>query len=90
MTYFVYILKSKSSGRYYVGQTQDLNSRLEKHNKGSVQSTKPDTPWELKYHEEFQTRKESYKREQQIKDWKSRRKIEELFNNFKTEENLSK
>ena len=32
MTYHVYILQSLKDGRFYFGQTQNLNARFEKHN----------------------------------------------------------
>ncbi|MBT5354974.1 MAG: GIY-YIG nuclease family protein, partial [Candidatus Marinimicrobia bacterium] len=34
MTYFVYILYSKSRKRFYTGHTKDINSRMVKHNNG--------------------------------------------------------
>jgi len=36
---YVYILKG-TTGRYYIGSTQDLENRLERHNSGMVHSTK--------------------------------------------------
>jgi len=45
MFYFVYILKSESTGRYYVGQSQDADDRLGRHNSGSERSTAPFRPW---------------------------------------------
>jgi len=32
MAYWVYILQSESSGRYYCGQTDDLERRVDQHN----------------------------------------------------------
>ena len=40
MTYSVYILESEKNGRYYVGCTQDLASRVGDHNLGFSSSTK--------------------------------------------------
>jgi len=36
MFFYVYLLKSIVAGRFYVGFTNDLRSRLEKHNSGKV------------------------------------------------------
>jgi putative endonuclease len=44
---YVYALQSKSNGRIYVGQTKDINERLNYHNSGYVKSTYHDRPWEL-------------------------------------------
>lgn len=45
----MYILESESSvGRYYVGVTDDLLSRLRMHNRGDVTHTSKFTPWRIK------------------------------------------
>ncbi len=67
MKYFVYLLKSKIDGSYYIGQTQDITGRLERHNKGRVTSTKNKKPWELIKYETYQTRDESRWREHTLK-----------------------
>ena len=33
-TFYVYILESCVDGTYYIGSTQDLHARLERHNQG--------------------------------------------------------
>jgi putative endonuclease len=33
--------------RIYIGQTKDLNRRLQYHNNGDVKTTSKDKPWEL-------------------------------------------
>ena len=78
MAFQMYILRSSSTGRYYVGHTQDLAKRLREHNRGCARSTRDRGPWELFYKEEFSTRSEASRRERQIKSMKSRAWIEEL------------
>ncbi|MBW2204516.1 MAG: GIY-YIG nuclease family protein [Deltaproteobacteria bacterium] len=56
MPYFVYILRSTVDGSYYVGSTQDLNERLDRHNQGRSKYTKSKRPWQLIYHEEYPDR----------------------------------
>ena len=56
MAYYVYILKSFKDGTYYVGSTQDLKSRIERHNQGRTKYTKPKRRWELVYPEEHPDR----------------------------------
>ncbi len=45
--YYVYALQSVFKKRIYIGQTKDLNKRLQYHNSGAVKSTAKDKPWEL-------------------------------------------
>jgi putative endonuclease len=78
MRYFLYILQSVSTSRFYIGHTQDLSIRFQEHNDGRDSSTRGRGPWELFYTEEFPTRSEASRRERQIKQMKSRRWIEEL------------
>ncbi|MFA6470304.1 MAG: GIY-YIG nuclease family protein [Bacteroidota bacterium] len=39
--YFVYILQSLTSGKFYVGHTDNLPKRVQQHNSGYNPSTKP-------------------------------------------------
>jgi putative endonuclease len=66
-TFYVYILKSKSDDRYYIGQTSNLRERVSKHNRGQVKSTKSRIPLDLIYFEEFKTRREAMHREWYLK-----------------------
>jgi putative endonuclease len=45
--WYVYILRSKADGKYYVGSTDDLRRRLQEHESGQSQSTKSRRPLEL-------------------------------------------
>ena len=78
MTYYVYILQSKVTGKYYVGQTKNLSQRLKEHNSGQTKSTKHGIPWEHKYIKEFSMRKEAVNYENKIKKMKSSKYIETL------------
>ncbi len=68
--FVVYILKSTVTGKFYIGQTQNLTARLIRHNSGRNQSTKKDRPWIIVYQESFQTRAQAMQREKQIKSYK--------------------
>ena len=76
--YFVYILYSLSNDRYYIGETNDLDKRLERHNKGYVKSTKGFRPWEIVYSETYEIRSKAVQREHYLKSLKSKVKIKEL------------
>lgn len=69
--YFAYILQSVKDLKYYIGQTNDLDERIKKHNKGQVQSTRPRTPFTLIKKEVYETRSEARKRENYLKKLKS-------------------
>ena len=69
--YFVYILQSVKTSRYYIGHTKDMSDRLRRHNRGGVPSTKHGVPWEIQYTEEYGTKHEAYRREMEIKSYKS-------------------
>ena len=44
--HYVYLLESRETGAHrYVGLTNDLKSRLEKHNRGEVPHTSKFRPW---------------------------------------------
>jgi len=62
---FAYILRSLKDGKYYYGNTSNLDHRLSAHNAGKVRSTKGRRPLVLHYHEEHESiqgarRRESY------------------------------
>jgi putative endonuclease len=82
MEYFVYILYSPSHNRTYVGQTNNLVSRLSYHNSGKVKSTKPFRPWVLIHSESFSSRSDAMKKEKWFKSTSGRKKISELLNNL--------
>jgi putative endonuclease len=72
MPFYVYILQSQSTGRYYCGQTKNLEQRLRLHNDPDY---RPDAttrrftgPWTLVWSEEHVTRSDAMKRERQIKN----------------------
>ncbi len=69
--YTVYILKSLAQKRFYIGHTENISNRLSQHNKGKVKSTKGYIPWKIVHTENFITRSDAYRREQQIKKFKS-------------------
>ena len=75
--YFVYILKN-AKGKHYIGSTKDLERRIGEHNSNNVGSTKNRGPFKLIYKEEFLTRTEARKRENQLKSYKGNEKFKKL------------
>jgi putative endonuclease len=67
MPYHAYILKSITFNRHYIGSCEDLEVRLKRHNAGKVRSSKAYRPYEIVYHETFESRSDAFKREQFFK-----------------------
>jgi len=76
--YIVYVLYSRSSLKYYTGQTDNLDNRLCRHNSGLSLSTKSGKPWELIYQIQFSTRSEAMLLEQKIKKRGAKRYLEDI------------
>ena len=68
-TFTVYILQNPE-GKFYIGQTNDLEDRLRRHNEGRTRYTKGKGPWQLVYKEEYEIRGEAMIREKQLKKWR--------------------
>ncbi|MDA2914524.1 GIY-YIG nuclease family protein [Acidobacteriia bacterium AH_259_A11_L15] len=75
--YFVYILRSLATGRYYVGFTSDVTQRVGQHNAGVTKSTRGQA-WELVHQESFATRAEAMRRERYLKTGKGREEVRRL------------
>ncbi len=81
MEFIVYILFSETKNRFYIGFTSDMEQRIMRHNQKSKGFTGNVNDWKIVYTEKYDSKEEAYKRELQIKSWKSRLKIQELINN---------
>ncbi|MCF8230547.1 MAG: GIY-YIG nuclease family protein [Bacteroidales bacterium] len=73
MPFYAYVLYSRSHKRYYKGHCENLEDRIDEHNKGKTKSTKAFIPWKLYYYEVFSTRQEAIKREKYFKTAAGRR-----------------
>jgi len=68
---YVYILKSiKIPEKYYIGHSENIVKRLNRHNLGLVRSTKFARPWKVIYRKKFISKADAYKREMKIKSFK--------------------
>ena len=65
--FYVYAIKSVNRNYIYVGLSNNIERRLEEHNKGENRSTKAYAPFILIYKEEHLTRIEARKREKYLK-----------------------
>jgi len=65
--FYTYILFSENLNRYYIGQTQDVLTRLVEHNSGKGKYTGKAKDWVLVYTQVFKTRGEAMLMESKIK-----------------------
>ncbi len=69
MTYFVYMLKTKSKKSItYIGYTNNLKRRVNLHNNGKGAKFTRGRKWKLIYKEIYKTKKEAISREYYIKN----------------------
>jgi len=96
MKYFIYILYSPKFDKYYIGQTHDLEKRLEDHNRGDIPGeskkfTYKYRPWQIAASFEVgQDRSIAMKIERSIKSRKSRAFIREIIDHQNNIEKLEK
>lgn len=67
-TSYVYLLRSRQNGKFYVGWTTGLKRRLDEHNRSKCYYTKSRGPWDLIYYEVYSSIQEAKKRERTLKN----------------------
>jgi len=75
--FWVYIMQNPKD-RFYVGHTDDLIAPVANHNrvdKTLGKFTRKNGPWALVWSEQHAARSSAMRREQQIKSWKSAKRI---------------
>ena len=78
MSHWINILKSESADRYYIGQSENPERRLEFHNLIEKGFTSRYRPWKLVFKKECGNRTEAIRLEKKIKGWKSKILIQKL------------
>jgi len=79
MKALVYILYSISADKYYIGHTTEpIEERIRKHNSGHKGFTGKFRDWKVVYYHEYESKGLSFRREFELKSWKSRSRIEKL------------
>lgn len=77
MNFWVYVLVNEK-GLWYIGQTNNLNLRIAKHNNQKVKSTKNKGVWNLIYKEIFVSRSLAMKKEEFLKSGAGRKYLKEI------------
>ena len=68
MNFYVYILFSESHNKFYIGQTSDLEQRINRHNSGYEQYTRPFAPWKLVWYCVKPSRSQAMNLERKLKN----------------------
>ena len=76
--YSVYIIFSQKIDKYYIGFSSNVQERLCKHNRNSKGFSSTGRPWTLVYTEMFDNKLDAMARENQLKRWKNRDRLETL------------
>jgi len=70
--FYTYILQSQKDKSFYIGYTQNMSQRLEKHNKAKKGYTSTKQPWKIVYYETFPTKTQAIQRERFLKAQKNK------------------
>ncbi len=70
--HYVYVLRSKRDGKFYIGSTNDLKRRLQQHQRGENTSTSKRLPVELIYFEGHRSKNDALRREKYFKTTKGK------------------
>ncbi len=76
--FWIYILRSKKTNKYYTVSTQNVSVRFKEHNAGKSRSTQGGVPWHLVYYSEYESRAEAVRAEKQIKGMGAQRFLASL------------
>ena len=78
--YYLYILKSKTVDKNYIGISANPANRLEYHNTIEKGFTSRYRPWKIIFVKEYPTKEEAHKAETKLKSWKSKIMLDRFIN----------
>jgi putative endonuclease len=77
--HYLYLIESEKYCKYYIGQTNDLEDRILRHNENRCKSTKNIGPWDLIGYKTFSSRSEALLEERRLKKAKNKEYIYHYF-----------
>ena len=80
--HFVYVLRSRKDGEWYIGYSMSVEGRLEEHNSGRNVSTRERRPLELMYYEAYQDKMDALGREIFLKSGSGHRFLKKQLAHF--------
>ncbi|MGE5392468.1 MAG: GIY-YIG nuclease family protein [Candidatus Saccharibacteria bacterium] len=85
MFHYVYVLQSEKYNRWYIGYyPEDVMKRLDKHNRGEVQSTKGYLPWKLIFYEAYLEQEDALRRERYLKTNQGARMLKIMLKGYRS------
>ena len=76
--FYVYVLKSDTDKKLYIGRTSNLKRRFSEHQKGEVTSTKHRKPFTLIFYEAYKAKEDSVRRERYFKTSKGKSSLAQI------------
>ncbi|MGD9931491.1 MAG: GIY-YIG nuclease family protein [Mangrovibacterium sp.] len=76
--YYIYLLESQKSGKWYVGLSSNPEGRLKQHNQGKSHFTKGHIPWVLLYSEKIGDLKDARQKEKYYKTAAGKKKLKSI------------
>jgi putative endonuclease len=73
--YYVYVIESEKLSHLYIGQTQEVEKRITRHNAGTEKATRGGAPWKLIGFVTLNSRSEAMALEKKLKGFKSRFRV---------------
>ena len=80
--WYVYLLKSQKTHKWYTGSTKDLRKRILTHNTYKNKSTKFGVPWKLVYYEAGLDREDARAREKYLKSGMGKKYLKNRLKSF--------
>ncbi|XOV92786.1 MAG: GIY-YIG nuclease family protein [Bacteroidota bacterium] len=77
--YYVYIIESESDTRWYIGYSENLETRIADHNNNRSKYTRNKGPWKLIFKMSFVQKTEALKFERKLKKLKNKNYIKSNF-----------
>ena len=82
MFYYVYLIQSITHKDLYIGYTENLKERLERHNNGYNISTKSHKPWQLVHYEAYRSIEDAKRREKYLKTSQGSRLLKRMLKEY--------
>ena len=80
--FYVYLLKSRKTNKWYLGYTADLRRRIQQYNSKESLATKAGVPFDLIYYEAYLLKADAEDREKYLKTSMGRRVIRKQLRNY--------
>lgn len=80
--YFVYVLQSEKDSLLYTGFTENIQTRLARHNRGEVPSTQHRRPLNLIFYEAYPIKTDALRREKYFKTTKGKTALRMMLKDY--------